>query len=99
MDFVSDAIVKPGTYPIGMLDQRVYWVGTDGRAYDIKTLTADEILWALDYSLANAAKLRTTWSMAKKEGYDVKQRARKWMLTRPAVRALLVQLGKAEDAG
>lgn len=82
---------------MAMLDQSEVWFGTDGRAYAINTLNVEEIMWALDYSLANATKLRETWAFAQHQTYDTGQRARKWMLETPAVRAMLRRLVKIED--
>lgn len=80
-----------------MLDQRAKWVGTDGYEYRIDELPEDKVIYNLDYALANASMLREAWGFAKKENYDVNERARRWMLQRPAIRALMLALIEIEE--
>lgn len=85
-------VAKPGTFPSSMLDQRDIWIDTDGYAHRIDLLDEAVVLWALDYSLANASRLRTAWSTEMKQTYNVDRRARRWMLDRAVVRSLMQRL-------
>lgn len=92
---MSDEIkpsVKPGTFPAAMLDQRDIWIDTEGYAHRIALLAEQDVLWSLDYCLANASRLRTAWATEMKQTYDVEQRARRWILDRVVIRALMTRL-------
>jgi hypothetical protein len=92
-------IVKPGTFPPAMLDQRDIWIDTGGYAHRIDLLDENAVLWSLDYALANASQLRTAWATGMKQTYDVGQRARRWMLDRAVIRRLMKRLIELEVEG
>lgn len=90
-------VVEPGTFPPDMLDQADFWIAPDGNAYNIANLDEESVMWAIDYALANAYKVRNHYAIGKQEPYDEKQRPRQWMLDRVAVRALMRRLVALDD--
>lgn len=82
---------KTVTFPIDALDQEVIWY-LDGDPRFIVGLTEDEIIDEIDLALANASTFRMAWSIKNRALYDEGERARRWILSRKAVRALLRRL-------
>jgi len=79
-------------FPIWLLEQDESWVDPQGIVRPIRELNQDVCLFALDYMLANAKKLRERWSAETKQSYDEHQRARRWVLERPVSLGLMKQL-------
>lgn len=61
-------------------------------------MTKEDCLWALDYALANAKRLRQEWAIAKRDSYDDGWRARRWMIGRPGIIRLMKRVVELEDA-
>jgi hypothetical protein len=85
-------VVKPKTFPFKMLDQEWYWIKTDGCEYKILKLSEEDVIFAIDVCLANSSALRYGWAIEKHVSYDTTERARRWMLKRPVVNALMFRL-------
>lgn len=94
---MPEAVVQPGVFPVAQLDQRIIWVGTDGCAYRIDQFEIEDCVAFMDWSLANAKMLREQWSSAKRETYDETERPRRWILNRPAIRAMMAQIIRKEQ--
>lgn len=85
-------VTEPGRIPTGLLDQTQRWVDPQGFEHAIAELPDNFVLYVLDFVLANAKNLRDAWSVEQRQTYDTEQRARRWMLERPAVIALMARL-------
>lgn len=72
-----------------MLDQERIWIDPKGFAHEISKMDTESCLWSLDFALANARMLRNTWCIEFKQSYDEGQRARRWMLDKIVIRALM----------
>jgi hypothetical protein len=86
-----------------MLEQEVIWINPQGYAHEITRMGEEDVLWCLDFALANARKLRIAWSAELKQTFDVDQRARRWMLDKIVIRALMrrliaIELEKEQEA-
>lgn len=79
-------------FPVEMLDQHLLWFPPDGSQRFIIGLKEDEVLWAIDYILANAGELRVMWAIKNRAMYDEGQRPRRWMLDKQLTRALFRRL-------
>jgi hypothetical protein len=80
-----------------MLDQDFYWIGTDGRERKIPNMSENEVIFALDVCLAKAGMIRDGWAKNKKVSFNPNERGRRWMLKRPAIRALMRRLIEIEE--
>lgn len=83
--------------PTALLDQRDVWMDVAGTEHRLADMSEDALLWSLDYCLANASRLRDAWAIEHETTYDAAVKARRWMLSRPIVRAFMWQLVLLED--
>jgi hypothetical protein len=91
-------VVEPGTLPARLFDQTEVWVTPDGYQHRIDEFDADFCYWIINYLLTYARRFRNQWSAELRESFDTEQKAREWMIRRPAVRAFMAQVLKQEEA-
>lgn len=84
-------VVEPGHLPSALLDQEEHWIDPQGYGHDIADMDEEFVTYVLDHLLGNARRIREMWSTEMRETYDTTQKARRWMLDRPAVVALMRQ--------
>lgn len=84
-------VVAPGTLPSALLEQADVWIDPQGYQHRIEDLDEDFVLFVLDHLMANARRLRDQWAAELLQDYDEGQRARRWMLERPVMVALMRQ--------
>lgn len=95
---MPEQVVAPGEFPVRQLDQADFWIAPDGCAYRIDELGADECLASMDWCLGHATSLRNQWSTMKRETFNKKHRARRWVLERPAIKAFMKRITDLEAA-
>lgn len=86
-----------------MLDQDSVWIDPKGYAHNLNLMDIESVLWSIDFALANARMLRNAWCTEFKQTYDEGQRARRWMLDKIVIRALMrrvvaIELEQEEEA-
>ena len=87
-----DSLSTPVEFSINLLDQTFIWHMADHEPRFIISMSEQEVLWALDYLLANALELRWMWAINSHKMFDEAQRGRRWMLDKKLVRALMRRL-------
>jgi cbb3-type cytochrome oxidase cytochrome c subunit len=90
-------VVEPGTLPSYLFTQTEHWIDVQGFQHRIKDMNEEQVKWTLDYLLANARDRREQWAFEQKQTYDVKQKARRWMLDQPVVLAFMRRLVELAD--
>ena len=85
-------VVEPGTLPSWLLDQSEFWIDPQGYQHHIATLDRAMVEFVIVYLFSYASRVRMAWSMEEKQSFDTDQKPRMWLLTKPAVRALIERL-------
>lgn len=85
----KEKVCAAGTLPPRLLDQSSIWIDTGGYAHRLVELDEEEVLGVFDFILANAKKLRDAWGIETKQIFDTNERARRWILRRPIMLALM----------
>lgn len=97
---LPEPVVTPGTLPSWLFDQDEFWIDTEGFQHHIDELDRETVEFVISYLFSYASLIRSGWSMETKQTFDVKQKPRRWLLTKPGPRALFerfVLLNKAEE--
>lgn len=85
-------VVKPGTLPSWLFDQDEVWIDPNGYQHRISDLDREMVEFLITYLFSYASRVRTAWAMETKQTFDVEQRAKRWLLTTPGMRALIERL-------
>jgi hypothetical protein len=93
---MAEKLFEAGRLPPSILDQRIMWIDSKGYGHFIIHMDEEEVLWAMDWLLRNASRVRTHYAVETLLTYDEDERPRHWMLCREVMRAFMERLIEIE---
>lgn len=101
----AQQVVEAGKLPAWVFDQNRYWIDPQGYQREITTMDRESVEFVIDFLFSYASRMRMAWSMEQRETFDTSQKPRRWLMTKPGVRALFERLAilnkmeEPDDAG